>query len=86
MDFNKNFMSVKSIFNSGRTQNISFRIHQIEMLVRMCEDNFDEMMKICNIEDQNLTMSEFDYAMLEVRNILENSDDLIEMKKVRFKF
>lgn len=80
MNFNQVFDSAKSFFDSGVIKNLTFRKTQIEQLLRMCQDNFEDLMEIFQRDNQILSFSEFEYAISELENILENYENWISEK------
>jgi hypothetical protein len=80
MNFNQVFDSAKSFFDSGVIKNVTFRKTQIEQLLRMCQDNFEDLMEIFQRDNQILSFSEFEYAISELENILENYENWISEK------
>lgn len=74
-------------FTSGRTKDLDYREQQLKQLMKMYEDNFDEMVRVLWADLRRHKMEavllDVEYLLNDLRNTLHNFREWAEVEKVR---
>lgn len=74
-------------FNSGRSKNVDYREEQLEQLMKMYEDNFDEMVRVLGADlrrsRQEAVILDVEFLLNDLRNTLYNLREWADPEKVR---
>jgi hypothetical protein len=73
-------------FNSGRSRNINYREQQLKQLLKMYEDNFEEMVRVLAADlrrhRQEAIILEVEFLLNDLKNTLHNFKEWSEPEKV----
>lgn len=76
----------RAAFDSGKTKNVSFRRKQLESLMRLYEENRDEMAAVLAADlrrpKQEAMILEIDFLINDLTNTLINLEQWAEVEKV----
>jgi aldehyde dehydrogenase (NAD+) len=74
-------------FQSGKTKNVAFRRRQLESLLRLYEENRDEMAAVLAADlrrpKQEAMILEIDFLVNDITNTLMNLEKWAEVEKVK---
>lgn len=74
-------------FQSGKTKNVAFRRRQLESLLRMYEENREEMAAVLAADlrrpKQEAMILEIDFLVNDITNTLMNLEKWAEVEKVK---
>lgn len=76
----------RAAFDSGKTKNVSFRRKQLESLMRLYEENRDEMAAVLAADlrrpKQEAMILEIDFLINDLTNTLINLEQWADVEKV----